>query len=61
MHTDRYGNISGEERHAKGSKQNIIQGFMCRGKRMWGMKCVIVPAIVRATGKVTKGLKRVWN
>jgi hypothetical protein len=30
-------------------------------QRMWNMKCFVIPAIIGATGIVTKGLKNVWK
>jgi len=28
---------------------------------MWNVKCFIIPAIIGATGTVTKGLKEIWK
>jgi hypothetical protein len=30
-------------------------------QRMWNMKCFVIPAIIGATGIVTKGLKKIWK
>ena len=63
MRTDRYGNTSGQECQAKGSgKEAIVQESVYtereRERRAWNMKCMIIPVIIRATGLVTKRLKK---
>ena len=35
-----------------------MQEFMYREKRMWNMKFMTLPVVIRATGIVTKGLKK---
>jgi hypothetical protein len=35
-----------------------MQEFMYREKRMWDMRCMILPVIIRATGIVIKGFKK---
>jgi hypothetical protein len=30
-------------------------------RRMWNMKCFVMPVIIGATGIVTKGLKIIWK
>ena len=44
---------------AKGSGKEVkIQEFMYRDKRMWNLKCTIVPVITGATGIVTRSLRK---
>ena len=67
MRTDRYGNTSGQDCQAKGSgKEAKVQDSVYtererereRDRRVWNMKCMIIPVIIRATGLVTKRLKK---
>jgi hypothetical protein len=30
-------------------------------RRMWNMKCIVIPATIGATGTVTEGLKKIWK
>jgi hypothetical protein len=30
-------------------------------RRMWNMKCFVIPVIIGSTGIVTKGLKNIWK
>jgi hypothetical protein len=41
-----------------GKKLNY-RGLCMEIRRMWNMKCMIVPVIIGATGMATKGLKKV--
>jgi hypothetical protein len=58
MHTDRRGNTRRQKCRAKGSgKEAKIRELRIEIKRMWNLKCDIIPVITGATGIVTKGLK----
>ena len=59
MHTDRCGNTRRQKSFAKGSGKEIkIQEFMYKDKRMWNLKCTIIPVIIGATGIVTRSLRK---
>jgi hypothetical protein len=58
MLTDICDNTSGQNCHAKGSREETKYKNLCiEIERMWNMKCIIIPVIIGATGMVTKGLK----
>ena len=59
MHTDRCGNTCRQKCCAKGSGKEVeIVEFMYRDKRMWNLKCTIIPVITGATGRVTRSLRK---
>jgi uncharacterized protein YpmB len=39
----------------------IIITIIISIQRMWNLKCMIIPVITGATGKITKGLKKFGN
>ena len=44
---------------AKGSRKEVkIQEFMYLIKRMWNLKCTIIPIIIGATGIATRSLRK---
>ena len=62
MHTDRCGNTRRQKCCAKGSGKKVkIQEFMYRDKRMWNLKCTIIPVVIGATGIVTRSLRKIWK
>ena len=59
MHTDRCGNTRRQKCCAKGSGKEVkIQELCIEIKRMWNLKCTIVPVIIGATGIVTRSIKK---
>jgi len=59
MRTDRCGNTRRQKCCAKGSGKEVkIHVFMYRDKRMWNLKCTIVPVIIGTTGIVTRSLRK---
>ena len=55
MHTDRCGNTRAQKCRAKGSgKEAKLQELCIKIKRMWNLKCEIIPVTIGATGIVTK-------
>ena len=59
MNTDRCGNTHRQKCHAKGSiKEAKLQQFMYRCTTNVKPKCKITPVTIRATGIVTKGLRK---
>ena len=53
VHTDRCGNTSEQECHAKRSKkENKYMSFCTETQRMWDMKFLFIPVITGATTKV---------
>ena len=59
MHTDRCGNTCRQKCYAKGSGKEVkIQEFMYLIKRMWNLKCTIIPITIEATGIVTRSLRK---
>jgi len=64
MRTDRFGNTRRQKCCAKGSGKEVkVQEFMYSytTQRMWNLKCTIIPAIIGATGIVTRSLKKNWK
>ena len=59
MHSDRSGNTHSQKCHAKGSRKEVKCKSLCiERKRMWNMKCMIIPVIIGASGIITKGLRK---
>ena len=59
MDTDRCRNARGQKCHAKGNRKEIKYNLSCIAiKRMWNMKCMIIPATIKAIGIETKDLKK---
>ena len=44
--------------NSSSSNNNNSTIFCLEIKRMWNMKCIIIPVVTGATGIVTKGLKK---
>jgi hypothetical protein len=59
MNTDRCGNICRQKRPAKGSGKELkYKSLGIETQRMWNLKWMIKPVIIRATGIVTKCLRK---
>jgi len=59
MDTDRCGNTCRKEFCAKGSIKKLKYKSLCiEIQRTWNLKCTIVPAIIGATGIVTRILRK---
>ena len=59
MHNVRRGKTKGQKCDAKvKGKEAQIQKFMLEIKRMWNLKCMIILAIIGATGIAAKGLRK---
>jgi len=52
MHIDRCGNTCRQNCCAKGSGKKV------KIQRMWNLKCMIIPVIIGATGRVTRSLRK---
>jgi hypothetical protein len=50
-------NVIQEESENKLKYKNLTTEI----QRMWNKKCFVIPVIIRATGIVTKGLKKIWK
>ena len=59
MHTDRCGNTRRQKYCAKEAEKKLKYKSLCTEiKRMWNLKCTIVPVTIGATGIVTRSLRR---
>jgi len=59
MQTDRCGKNRRQKCCAKGSGKEVkIQSLCIEIQRMWNLKCTVVPAIIGASGIVTRSLRK---
>jgi hypothetical protein len=60
MHTDRRGKISADRNvMQKEAEKKLKYKSLCTEIQwMWNMNCVITPAVIGATGTVTRGLRK---
>ena len=59
MYTDRCGNTRRQKCCARGSGNKLKYKSLCiEIKRMWNLKCTIIPIIIGAIGIVTRSLRK---
>ena len=57
MHTDMCGNIFGQSVTQREAGYKLMYRILCTEiRRMWDVKCMIIPVITGSTGIVTKVL-----